>query len=469
MADFTGTLTSSTPTAGTTMKVGSGSDTLVLKITQDAYKGDAQYAVYVDGKQIGGTFTAKALHNSGQSDTLEIKGDWGVGNHTVGVKLLNDLYDGTPTTDRNVYVENATYNGSAVNGSYQYVNSVNTKSFAIADSTAVPTGGTTSPAPTPAPTTPTQPGSGVKLTKTTAAIKSSYAGQVIENLDVWVDSGNAISITHDNVIVRNVRIHHKTGDGINVTNAKGVQISNAEIINSDPPKGQNGESSSDYNSIEGFNAANLKIDHVTMRDGASGIYIQNSPNATITNIEGYNFHGPFPRGQLVQIASNSDNSKVSGFYVYNDLYNSRTEDVINIYHSNNVTVENGLIDGCNSPTGAAVLYEGDSGGGIVRNVDVIRYSNGAFSAYSNDVDFFDVRAFDGYNTDIGRGKAASNGLTFNHSGTGVIFDDATYTRPANAGNISWGSRTAELKDISSAPSAAAMDKAQFVHDWNWIA
>src|SRR3712207_2633657 len=205
-----------------------------------------------------------------------------------------------------------------------------------------------------------------------------------------------------------------------------------------------------------------------MRDGASGIYIQNSPNAVITNIEGYNFHGPFPRGQLVQIASNSDNSKVSGFYVYNDLKNSRTEDVVNVFHSNNVTIENGLIDGCNSPTGAAVLYEGDSSGGIVRNVDVLHYSNGAFSAYSNNVDFFDVRAFDGYNNDIGRGKAASNGLTFNHSGSGVSFEDATHTRPANASNISWGSQGAEVKDITSTPNAAAMDKAQFVHDWNWI-
>jgi hypothetical protein len=66
-------------TQGISTKVGSGSDTLMLKITQDAYQGDSQYAVFVDGKQIGGTFTAKALHNSGQYDTLEIKGDWGRG------------------------------------------------------------------------------------------------------------------------------------------------------------------------------------------------------------------------------------------------------------------------------------------------------------------------------------------------------------------------------------------------------
>jgi hypothetical protein len=48
-----------------------------------------------------------------------------------------------------------------------------------------------------------------------------------------------------------------------------------------------------------------------------------------------------------------------------------------------VTIENDLVDGCNSPIRAAVLYEGDSGSGIVRNVDVdvIHYINGEFPAY----------------------------------------------------------------------------------------
>src|SRR5918993_2087416 len=110
-------------TEGTSTQIGTGPDTLVLQVTQDAYQGDAQYAVYVDGKQVGGTLTAKTLHGSGQSDTIEIKGDWSAGNHNVSVKLLNDLYHGSPATDRNVYVENATYNGAAVPGGSLYVNS----------------------------------------------------------------------------------------------------------------------------------------------------------------------------------------------------------------------------------------------------------------------------------------------------------------------------------------------------------
>ncbi|TXN49489.1 glycoside hydrolase family 16 protein, partial [Methylobacterium sp. WL119] len=42
----------STPTS---TSIGSGSDQLIFKISEDAYKGDALYTVSVDGKQIGGT------------------------------------------------------------------------------------------------------------------------------------------------------------------------------------------------------------------------------------------------------------------------------------------------------------------------------------------------------------------------------------------------------------------------------
>ena len=127
------------PTTGVTTQVGTGSDTLVLKITQDAYQGDSQYAVFVDGKQIGGTLTAKALHNSGQADTLEIKGDWGVGNHNVSVQLLNDLYGSSWDQDRNVWVESATYNGAAVANSKLSVASSTPQSLTINDTTAVAT------------------------------------------------------------------------------------------------------------------------------------------------------------------------------------------------------------------------------------------------------------------------------------------------------------------------------------------
>lgn len=134
--DAPSTPSNPTPSNPTPSNPTTGSDTLVLKVTQDAYQGDSQYAVFVDGKQIGGTHTAKSLYHSGQVDTLEIKGDWGVGDHKVSVQLLNDLYDGSWDKDRNIWVESATYNDAAVANSKLSVASSTPQSFTVHDTTA---------------------------------------------------------------------------------------------------------------------------------------------------------------------------------------------------------------------------------------------------------------------------------------------------------------------------------------------
>ena len=94
---------------------------LILKISQDAYQGNAQYTVSVDGKQVGGTFTASASHAAKQSDILTLKGDWTAGAHKVEVKFLNDAYGGSAATDRNLYVDAATYNSKDVAGAAQAI------------------------------------------------------------------------------------------------------------------------------------------------------------------------------------------------------------------------------------------------------------------------------------------------------------------------------------------------------------
>ena len=104
------------PPPGGSTTVGAGSDTLVLRVSQDAYQGSAQYTVSVDGVQIGGPLTASALRGSGQSDTVNVLGDWAAGGHSVSITFLNDLYGGTPAADRNLYLDGATYNGAALSG-----------------------------------------------------------------------------------------------------------------------------------------------------------------------------------------------------------------------------------------------------------------------------------------------------------------------------------------------------------------
>ena len=85
--------------------VGSGPGRIVLHVSEDAWRGDAQFTVQVDGRQIGGTLAATAIHGAGQSQQFDILGDFVGGNHQVEVTFLNDAWGGTPDTDRNLYID----------------------------------------------------------------------------------------------------------------------------------------------------------------------------------------------------------------------------------------------------------------------------------------------------------------------------------------------------------------------------
>ena len=106
----------STPTGSSApdgVTVGSGADTIVLRISEDAWQGDAQFIVSVDGNQVGGVQTATASHAAGAEQTFNVAGSFGTGQHTVAVNFLNDAYAGSPATDRNLFVGGAAFNGHA--------------------------------------------------------------------------------------------------------------------------------------------------------------------------------------------------------------------------------------------------------------------------------------------------------------------------------------------------------------------
>ena len=134
-------ITNSTTPVGTpvTLAVGSGPDTLVLKISQDAFQGSAQYTVSVDGVQIGGTLTAGASHAAGQDDTISVLGNFAPGPHRLTVNFLNDLYNGTPDTDRNLYVDGITYDSATVPNGTAALMSAGPLDFAFTDSGDVST------------------------------------------------------------------------------------------------------------------------------------------------------------------------------------------------------------------------------------------------------------------------------------------------------------------------------------------
>ncbi|WP_431267183.1 right-handed parallel beta-helix repeat-containing protein [Dankookia sp. P2] len=109
---------SSGSTAAVVQTIGSGSDELVLKLSQDYFQGNAQYTVAVDGKQVGGTLTAGALSGSGQEDVLTVKGDWASGSHTLTVAFINDRFENTPGSDRNLHIDQVRFEGTDLGSGY---------------------------------------------------------------------------------------------------------------------------------------------------------------------------------------------------------------------------------------------------------------------------------------------------------------------------------------------------------------
>ncbi|HTI88225.1 MAG TPA: carbohydrate-binding domain-containing protein [Alphaproteobacteria bacterium] len=87
-----------------------GSDTLVLHLAEDAWNGNAQFALFVDGVQIAGPTEVTTAHGSGFQD-FTYTGDFGAGPHDIDIRFLNDAWGGSTATDRNLYVGGITFNG----------------------------------------------------------------------------------------------------------------------------------------------------------------------------------------------------------------------------------------------------------------------------------------------------------------------------------------------------------------------
>lgn len=127
-----GTATNPAPTSG-----------LVLNVSEDAWMGDAQFVVHLDGQQVGGVYTATASHAAGQSQALVLAGTVPDGTHQVSVTFVNDAYGGSTNADRNLYVDGASYNGQAIAGSMASLLANGTDAFAATVGTPV-----SAPAPT---------------------------------------------------------------------------------------------------------------------------------------------------------------------------------------------------------------------------------------------------------------------------------------------------------------------------------
>jgi hypothetical protein len=126
------------PTGSTDPAPASTTSTITLDVSEDAYQGDAQFTVQVDGTQVGGVMTASALHGISDSNVFTLTGNWSsAAAHQVQIQFINDAYGGTPTTDRNLYVDSAAFNGAAASGSAATLYNDTTAGFTVGGTTPV--------------------------------------------------------------------------------------------------------------------------------------------------------------------------------------------------------------------------------------------------------------------------------------------------------------------------------------------
>jgi len=125
--------TTSAPISSASSSTGSssGAATLDLSLSEDAYQGDAQFTVAIDGNTIGGAQTVTALHSQGALQDFSFSNALTAGTHDVAVSFLNDAYGGSGAADRNLYVDGISVNGTAVGGAAAVLYGTSTQHFAV--------------------------------------------------------------------------------------------------------------------------------------------------------------------------------------------------------------------------------------------------------------------------------------------------------------------------------------------------
>lgn len=285
--------------------------------------------------------------------------------------------------------------------------------------------------------------------KASGPIQVSADGQIVEHLRITSSSGAGVQVNgHKNVVIRNLEILHAGGVGIDISNADDIVIENVSIQHTGAPAtGKN--PSENLNNISCYQSARPRVTGARLSRGSSGVYLVQCPDSTLQKLEGHDFRGPFPRGQLVQW-NNSDNGVLEDFSVINPT-SSWPEDNVNVFQSKNVTVRRGMIDGNNSPSGVGVIFDGGPSTGLVEDVDAIRMGNGCFSDYDGGpgVVFRRTRCRENICGDQGRGTPLSNALMWagHTSHTDLKLEQGEYFKACNPSNLVWPQSSFSVVDL----------------------
>ena len=275
-------------------------------------------------------------------------------------------------------------------------------------------------------------------------IVATHDGQIIQGLRIdAMDEPGILVHNLANVVIRNVEIVHEGAPGISCDGSPRLSITNVSItrLGSD-------DSSIEENNIHAYLCNDLRVRHARLTSGSSGVYMLRSRNAHLSYIEGYNFLGPNPRGQLAQF-DRSSHCVLENFSANNDPDVSKTEDIVSVYFGNNCTVRRGLLVGNNSPWGVGVMFE-HSRHGLIERVDTVAQANGSFSAYpGHDITFRRTRARDNICGNQGRGRPRSRSLIWAGSrrSTKLRIEASRYFNACNPSNIVWAKSSFDVIEI----------------------
>lgn len=237
------------------------------------------------------------------------------------------------------------------------------------------------------------------------AVVVTANNQVVENLEITVTgTTKGVDVTNfTGVILRNLKVNHEHGEGIyagqDFTN---LLIQDVDVVCTGQPAAGTHPTEDNMLNIflegDGDNPTGVIVRRVRLTRGCSGIYARFTDGILCEYIEGYDFRGDFPRGQLVQFHECVD-PILQDFSCISYGDRSWTEDNINCYGSTDPIIRRGFIDGNNSVSGVCVLIENSAGGsgGLVEDVDIVHFANGGVSAADNStgVIFRRVRIRDG--------------------------------------------------------------------------
>ncbi len=208
-------------------------------------------------------------------------------------------------------------------------------------------------------------------------VVASRDGEVIENLRIVSTHGPAVLVDgHSDVTIRNCEIVHRGGHGIHGLYADRLRIEDVIIDRGGVPV--SGGSSGDFQNINIVRSDDLRIARARLSRGAKGIYIFDSDDPYLNQIEIHDQRGVDGEnsGHSVQF-NQCERPYLEDFSIENDLDTSYTSDNVSNYQSSHSVIRRGLIDGNNHPSGCAVQTEHDSGaqghavGGLYQDIDAI--------------------------------------------------------------------------------------------------